>query len=213
MEKIVRLFVALVFLCSGCVIAPVTPTVNIDDDVEVEADIPGVAVEAEPALTLMPETGVYFIPGISADIFFFDGWWWRNNQGFWYRSYIHSGGWVTWAAPPVILGIPLHDYRQRYYGHAFIPYREFRGRHPNYRPEMQRRPVRRVEKQRQEERRRIEKQPTHQQQQQRQQPKVEKPPQKQQPQQQKQQVIPQQQRQVPQQKQAPQQKREEKKKK
>ncbi len=165
MKRIILLPILLAFLCYGCVSVPVTPTADEveaepEAEIEMEADIPEVAVEAEPELIAM-ENDVYFIPAITADIFFYGGWWWRSYGGYWYRSHIHTGYWVRWGAPPsVILMIPLHEYRHRYLGRPHVLYRTFRSHHVDYRPELHRPPRhwdRRVERQRQQERERIRK--------------------------------------------------------
>jgi hypothetical protein len=49
----------------------------------------------------MPETnGVYVVPDIGADLFFWNGWWWRPWEGGWYRSRYYDRGWGYYAHVP-----------------------------------------------------------------------------------------------------------------
>jgi hypothetical protein len=67
--------------------------------------------------TVAPDL-VYVSPGVQviADydepIFYSDGFYWRESGGIWYRSSVHTGGWVTYSAPRHIVGIrDRHTYR------------------------------------------------------------------------------------------------------
>jgi hypothetical protein len=42
---------------------------------------------------LIPRSGIYFVPHISADIFFFAGGWYNHSGGHWYRGSNHRGPW------------------------------------------------------------------------------------------------------------------------
>jgi hypothetical protein len=48
----------------------------------------------------IPETYVYVVPDIDADIFFHAGWWWRPWEGRWYRSRHHDKGWAHYPHVP-----------------------------------------------------------------------------------------------------------------
>jgi hypothetical protein len=53
--------------------------------------------ESVPPLrvVMMRQTGVYFVPGISYDLFFFNGYWWSPRGDKWYRSKESNGVWVN----------------------------------------------------------------------------------------------------------------------
>jgi hypothetical protein len=76
--------------------------------------------------TVAPDL-VYVSPGVQviADydepIFYSDGYYWRESGGIWYRSHVHTGGWVTYSAPRHIVGIrDRHTYR-RYRPAGYTP--------------------------------------------------------------------------------------------
>src|SRR4030043_1298877 len=49
---------------------------------------------APPEVIVMPDTDdVYVGPDIEADLFFWNGWWWRLWEGRWYRSHYYDRGW------------------------------------------------------------------------------------------------------------------------
>ena len=84
----------------------------------------------EPELVILPGTYVYFCPGIvGADIFFYNGFWYRPHGGYWYRSSAYTGVWLSIAPPPIFLRLPP-DYRVRAYEFPHIRYYEF---HRNWR--------------------------------------------------------------------------------
>ena len=61
---------------------------------------PLIAFPAPPAVIVIPETYVYFVPDIQDEIFFYDGWWWRPWQGRWYRSRHYGSGWGYYKNVP-----------------------------------------------------------------------------------------------------------------
>ena len=53
-----------------------------DPDNSLEANLPPpIPFAAPPELIVLPETYVYVAPDIDADIFFWNGWWWRPWEG------------------------------------------------------------------------------------------------------------------------------------
>src|SRR5664279_4856820 len=55
---------------------------------------PPIVFQAPPDVIVMPDTsGVYVVPDIDAEMFFWDGWWWRLWNGYWYRSHYYNRGW------------------------------------------------------------------------------------------------------------------------
>jgi hypothetical protein len=55
---------------------------------------PPIAFAAPPDVIVMPDApSVYVVPQIDADLFFWNGWWWRPWEGRWYRSRNYNRGW------------------------------------------------------------------------------------------------------------------------
>jgi len=91
--------------------------------VNVEVSIPlppPIMFPAPPEVIVIPETYVYVVPDVDADIFFYDGWWWRPWEGRWYRARYYNSGWGYYqSAPSFYAGIPPHwrnDYRDHSWG-------------------------------------------------------------------------------------------------
>lgn len=87
-------------------------------DVDIHILLPPAIVYAEPPeLIVLPETYIYAVPDIEADIYFHDGWWWRPWDGHWYRSRSYSSGWSHYQNVPVFARqIPSgwrNEYRER----------------------------------------------------------------------------------------------------
>ncbi|MGD9730648.1 MAG: hypothetical protein AB7U45_00590 [Desulfamplus sp.] len=61
---------------------------------------PLIVFDEPPELIVLPETYVYVVPNIDEDIFFYDGWWWRQWEGSWYRSRDYSSGWANYTEVP-----------------------------------------------------------------------------------------------------------------
>jgi len=62
---------------------------------------PPIVFSTPPELVVIPETYVYAVPDVEADIYFSQGWWWRPWEGRWYRSRRYDGGWAYYrSAPP-----------------------------------------------------------------------------------------------------------------
>jgi len=76
----------LVVGLSGMAQAEVSVSINIGP--------PPIVVEAPPELVMIPQTEVYFVPGVSYDVFFYNGYWWSPRGDRWYRSSQYNGSWV-----------------------------------------------------------------------------------------------------------------------
>jgi len=51
--------------------------------------LPTIRFYGPPDVVVMPDTDdVYVVPDIDADMFFWNGWWWRPYGGGWYRSHL-----------------------------------------------------------------------------------------------------------------------------
>lgn len=111
------LFLALVL------IAPIPTMARVDVNVNIGLP-PPIMFAAPPALIVLPETYVYFVPDMDVDFFFYNGWWWRPWEGRWYRSRYYDRGWTYYrSVPSFYRGIPSgwrNDYRDhRWKGHQW----------------------------------------------------------------------------------------------
>ncbi len=86
---------------------------------------PALVINGPPEVAVIPGTYVYFCPDISADIFFYDGFWYRPYEGRWYRSVSYEGPWgfiVRTEVPSVFFSLPPHFRSMEYHR---IPFGEF----------------------------------------------------------------------------------------
>ena len=98
-------------------------------DVGVSISLPPLIVFASPpAMVVIPETYVYVVPDVDADIFFYDGWWWRPWEGRWYRSRRYDSGWAYYRRVPSFYTRVPSGWRNDYREHRW------RGRPWNYQP-------------------------------------------------------------------------------
>lgn len=85
---------------------------------------PPVVFSVAPSVVVIPGTYAYFIPGIKADIFFYQGYWYRPYRGHWYRAHRYDGPW-GYIEPRRVPGVVLHispDFRRVRPGHERITY-------------------------------------------------------------------------------------------
>jgi len=80
---------------------------------------PPIVVAAPPAVVLLPHTGVYVAPDLAADLFFFDGWWWRSWEGRWYRARHYRSGWAHYNGIPSFHGRVPAGWRDDYRAHRW----------------------------------------------------------------------------------------------
>jgi len=85
---------------------------------------PPIPFAAPPAVIAMPETsGVYVDPDIDAELYFWNGFWWRLWEGRWYRSAYYDRDWVYYASvPSFYFNIDPH-WRYYYTNHTWYGYR------------------------------------------------------------------------------------------
>jgi hypothetical protein len=81
---------------------------------------PLIVFAAPPEMVVIPETYVYVVPDSGADIYFYNGWWWRPWEGRWYRSRNYNSGWVYYRrVPSFYTRVPSgwrNDYREHRWG-------------------------------------------------------------------------------------------------
>jgi hypothetical protein len=97
-NKMKKLFFGTILL--ALVIAVPLPTMVRADVNVVIALPPPIVFAAPPELIVLPDTYVYVVPDAEAEIFFYNGWWWRPWEGRWYRSYYYNRGWGYYSGVP-----------------------------------------------------------------------------------------------------------------
>jgi len=86
---------------------------------------PPIIFGAPPAVIVLPDTaGVYVVPDIEGDLYFWGGWWWRPWGGGWYRSYYYDRDWGYYGGVPVFYydvdpGWRVYYRDQNWYGHRW----------------------------------------------------------------------------------------------
>jgi hypothetical protein len=112
------------FLLALAIIVPIPVMAGISLDIRIPLP-PPIVHEAAPAVIVLPDTDyVYVVPNIELDIFFWNGWWWREWEGYWYRSLHYSRGWTYYNAVPdfyfdVDPGWRRYYREHKWYGHRW----------------------------------------------------------------------------------------------
>jgi len=92
------LSVAFLLFLQGCYVANEKRHIDYIDGVY---EPPPIAFQGYPHVVVIPETTyVYGVPDIQADLFFWNGYWWRPWMGRWYRSRYHERGWNYYSGVP-----------------------------------------------------------------------------------------------------------------
>jgi hypothetical protein len=102
---------------------------------EVNVDIhlgpPPIVVAEPPALVVVPNSQVYFVPDPQIDVFFYGGYWWSPRGERWYRSRAYNGPWGVierGRVPRAVVYMP-RDYRTRYERGRHVPYGHWKRDH------------------------------------------------------------------------------------
>ncbi len=82
------------------IVVPIPTMAGVDISIGISLP-PPIVFEAPPDVIVMPDTnGVYVVPAIDVDLFFWNGWWWRPWQGRWYRSHYYNRCWAYYNNVP-----------------------------------------------------------------------------------------------------------------
>lgn len=103
-------------------------TAQAELNVNINVGPPPIVVSAPPSVVMMPQTGIYFVPGLGFDVFFYDGYWWSPRGNSWYRSRQYKGSWevVQRSYVPVrLINVPK-DYRVIYQKERHINYGQWK---------------------------------------------------------------------------------------
>ena len=122
-----RFFMALAVLALTGFVETVAP-VHAETNVNVNLGI------LAPEMAVIPRSNVYFAPGVSVDLFFYDNRWWNRRGDRWYRGSGYNGPWV--AVGPRYVPAPVYrvpaDYRTVYGHEKRIPYGQWKKAHGNH---------------------------------------------------------------------------------
>lgn len=131
----VLVFSFLIIGSAGTVRAEVNVNINIG---------PPVIVESEPPeVVMMPRMGIYFVPSVSFDVFFYNGYWWSPRGDRWYRARQYKGPWGVIqrnSVPGPLFKVPK-NYREVYKQEKHINYKQWRGQPRNGAGNKQARPA------------------------------------------------------------------------
>lgn len=78
-------------------------------NVSINIPLPGLVFVAPPAMAVVPGTYVYVAPEADADLFFYQGYWYRPYNGRWYVSVDFNGPWGSIAfnhVPQALINLP-----------------------------------------------------------------------------------------------------------
>jgi hypothetical protein len=87
-------------LLALAVVAPIPTMAQVGINTRITVP-PPIAFKAPPDVIVIPDTNdVYVVPYIDADLFFWNGLWWRVWEGRWYRSRYYNRGWAYYNGVP-----------------------------------------------------------------------------------------------------------------
>jgi hypothetical protein len=95
---------------------------------------PPIVVSAPPAVVMIPQSQVYFVPDPHMDVFFYGGYWWSPRGERWYRARAYNGPWGVierTRVPRAVIYVP-RDYRQRYDRERHVPYGQWKKEHSSW---------------------------------------------------------------------------------
>jgi hypothetical protein len=143
--RIVTTITALVLVGFVATAAPVLAGTNISVNLGIPAAVIAapqpVYVEQPPEMTVIPRSNVYFAPGVSVDLFFYDNRWWNRRGDRWYRASGYNGPWESVGqrhVPAPVYRVPA-NYRTVYVHEKPMPYGQWKkihgehgGKHKGY---------------------------------------------------------------------------------
>jgi hypothetical protein len=107
---------------------PVESNAGVNVNVGISVPLPPFRIHTPPPMVVIPGTYIYAVPDIDVEILFYQGYWYRPNEGHWYRSKSYNGPWAYLDSPRVpraLFDVP-RDYHRTPPGHERIPYGHFR---------------------------------------------------------------------------------------
>ena len=88
-------------LLAVVIVVPIATMAGVNVNIGISIGLPPpIVFAAPPQLIVLPETYVYACPDVDADMYFYNGWWWRLWEGRWYRSHYYNRGWGYYNRVP-----------------------------------------------------------------------------------------------------------------
>ena len=103
-------------------------------NVNINLGPPPIVVAEPPAVVMVPQTRVYFVPDPHVEVFFYAGYWWSPRGPAWYRARAYNGPWAVVErsrVPQAVIYVP-RDYRARYDRERHIPYGQWKKNHDRW---------------------------------------------------------------------------------
>ncbi|MBE0607368.1 MAG: hypothetical protein IH610_13910 [Deltaproteobacteria bacterium] len=103
-------------------------------NINVNLGPPPIVVAAPPAVVMIPQTQVYFVPDPHVEVFFYGGYWWSPRGEQWYRAKAYDGPWGVIEhrrVPQAVIYVP-RDYRARYEHEHHVPYGQWKKEHSRW---------------------------------------------------------------------------------
>ena len=103
-------------------------------NVNINLGPPPIVVSAPPAVVMIPQSQVYFVPDPQIDVFFYGGYWWSPRGNQWYRARQYNGPWGAIEqrrVPRAVIYVP-GDYRGRYERERHVPYGQWKKEHAQW---------------------------------------------------------------------------------
>ena len=109
----------LVVIMATLVITGLAVTTSLAGQVNVGVSISGpppppILLPAPPAVVVVPNSPVYYAPGVSFNLFRYDGRYYTLHDGSWFYARSHGGPWVFVApdrVPRPVVGVPIRYYK------------------------------------------------------------------------------------------------------
>ncbi|MFA4858056.1 MAG: hypothetical protein WC901_05665 [Candidatus Margulisiibacteriota bacterium] len=123
--------VAFIFVVLGLVFAG---GAQAEVNVNINIGPPPIVVAEPPEVVMIPQTEIYFVPGISFDVFFCNGYWWSPRGDRWYRAKAYNGSWVVVSrnyVPAHLFKVPK-NYRVVYQKERHINYGQWKKQHQKH---------------------------------------------------------------------------------
>jgi hypothetical protein len=124
-----KLFVGLVILmCLGWFTGPTASNAQVSLDIHIGSP-PLYEVPGPPEVVPIPGTYVYLVPGVTVDLLFYHGYWYRPHEGHWFRATSYNGPWhYRRQAPRALMQLPpnYRAYREPPPGYRRVPYAQAR---------------------------------------------------------------------------------------
>jgi hypothetical protein len=107
---------------------PVGSAAGVSVNVGISVPLPPFRFQAPPPMVVIPGTYIYAVPDVDVEILFYQGYWYRPNEGHWYRSKSYNGPWAyldSRRVPRTFFDLPPGYHRRISPEHERISYRHF----------------------------------------------------------------------------------------